>query len=27
LPAQDQMIHFLSTGEVVNYCDGVCDPD
>lgn len=25
--AQKQMMHFLQTGEVVNYCDGVCDPD
>lgn len=25
--AQEQLYHFLSTGEVVNYCDGVCDPD
>ncbi len=25
--AQQQLYHFLTTGEVVNYCDGVCDPD
>lgn len=25
--AQAQLHHFLSTGEVVNYCDGTCDPD
>jgi len=25
--AQEQLYHFLSTGEVVNYCDGTCDPD
>lgn len=27
LSAQDQLWHFLTTGEVVNYCDGVCDPE
>ena len=26
-PAQDQLWHFLETGEVVNPCDGACDPD
>ena len=26
LEAQDQLWHFLTTGEVVNYCDGACDP-
>jgi hypothetical protein len=25
--AQDQLWTFLTTGTVVNYCDGVCDPD
>ena len=25
--AQAQLYHFLMTGEVVNYCDGICDPD
>jgi hypothetical protein len=25
--AQDQLWHFLDTGEVVHLCDGVCDPD
>ena len=25
--AQDQLWHFLETGEVKSFCDGVCDPD
>lgn len=25
--AQEQLYHFLSTGEVVDYCDGACDPE
>lgn len=24
---QQQMMHFLYTGEVANFCDGACDPD
>ncbi len=24
---QDQIDHFLRTGELANYCDGACDPD
>jgi len=23
----DQVKHFLATGEIVQYCDGPCDPD
>jgi hypothetical protein len=25
--AQEQLWHFLTTGEVAHYCDGPCDPD
>ncbi len=25
--AQDQLVHFLRTGEAVHLCDGVCDPE
>jgi hypothetical protein len=25
--ALDQVMHFLDTGEIVQYCDGSCDPD
>ena len=23
--AQEQMAHFFATGEIVHYCEGVCD--
>ncbi|HND29306.1 MAG TPA: hypothetical protein PLA94_04875 [Myxococcota bacterium] len=26
-PSQEQLWTFLTTGQVVNYCDGACDPD
>jgi len=25
--AQEQLWHFLTTGEVLDYCDGICDPE
>ena len=26
-PIQDQAVHFLLTGEIIETCDGACDPD